>query len=179
VPKHPQSFFLPTLVACTLVCLSACGYRATATIGQDLDAAVHVPAFDSVTAFPELDVWAGNYLSTRLISQGLRITSEADAASISVTGQLSGLHEEPVGLRDGATLAMAIVTGTAQVRTREGIECRTSSARGEALMILSHDRLTEAERTGAYEEATRNAVDQLLFELIMCVEDLTTSSEQD
>lgn len=177
--NHPQSLLLPTFVLCTLVCLSACGYRPTATIGQDIDTAVYVPTFDSVSPFPELDVWAGNYLSTRMISHGLPITSVAEDAEIRISGQLSGVHEEPVGIQDGATLAMAIVIGTAQATDGDGNVCRTSPARGEALMILRHDRLTEADRTGAYEEATRDALDRLVFELMICVEDLTSANEQD
>lgn len=153
-------------VTCALL---GCGYRPVASLSEGVETAIYVPVFESYATYPELDVHAGSYLSTRLAARGLRVTSRQQATDTSASGVLLRTHEETLMLHDDSAVSEIVVTVRVDVTGIEGQLCETPTVEGRAVMVVSYEVLAESDRQAALQEATEQAIERLLNDVILCV----------
>lgn len=148
---------------------AGCGYRPAGAALEDGERAARVPAFVSVAGYPELDVYAGSYLASRLTAMGIRPTSDPTRAERTIQGRVLGVSETPVTLGAEQTLVELAVDVQIGVEDAAGGEpCQTGVARGRASMSVPLDTVSEGERQRALQLATSDAIDALLLETVLC-----------
>jgi hypothetical protein len=150
--------------------LLACGYRPAAAQLDGERRSALVPAFVSSLAYPELDVYAGSYLASRLTPMGLRPTSDPGRADFTIQGTLLRARETPLVLGADQTLVELVVEVRIAVDERGGSRdvCQTRAALGRATMAVPLGTVSEAERQMALQLAVGQAIDALLLETLLC-----------
>ena len=154
-----------------LLALVGCGYRPVAQLTDEGHARAHVPAFESFIGYPELDVYAGSYLRTRLMTMGIRGVHRGDSEDSvqTIQGYLLQARETPIALGSAQTLAELVVDVRVTVR-RPGFDeaCQTSVAHGRAQLAIPLAHVSESERQTVLRAAVEQAVDALLLEVVLC-----------
>ena len=157
-----------------VVCvLSSCGYRPMASLGDGVESSIYVPVFQSYSSYPELDVQAGSYFSTRLAARGLRVTSSERASDLSAQGVVLRAHEETLMLQENSTVSEVVVSARVDVRGEGDRECSTATVDGRAMLVVSQQALSEPDFQAALQEATEQAIESLLNDVILCIEQVS------
>ena len=155
------------------IVVSGCGYRPMASLGDGVDSSIYVPVFESYSSYPELDVHAGSYFSTRLAARGLRVTSSEQASDLCAQGVLLGAHEETLMLQDDSTVSEIVVSARVDVRAGRGRECATATVDGRAMLVVSQQFLSEPDFQAALQQAIEQAIERLLNDVILCIQQVS------
>lgn len=161
---------LATLAVLVGFC-AVCGYRPAGSLVVDSEATVWVPAFVSFAGYPELDVYSGAYLASRLAAHGLRTTSSEGDAALAVQGRLLSATEVPRTVNALQTVLEVHVQVQIAVISNDGGTCDTPVAERSAVMPATWGANTEPERVSALQSATVDAIDGLLLDILLCAEE--------
>jgi hypothetical protein len=154
-------------------CAVRCGYRPAGAYLEDaaqVSQRARVPAFVSYVGYPELDVFAADYLRMRLSTYGIRAAGDSSQQPVpAIQGTLEQVREVPTALLEGGTLLELELAVHVVVTDPGGSECRTPTVWGRANLAVQLDRLSEGARLLALQSATADAIDQLGLDVLGCL----------
>lgn len=160
------------LVGLLVVGLSACGYRPANAVADDLGQPIHVGAFDSIAAYPELAVYASTALGHRLVARGFSVTSGSDFGQ-RAEGSILTAGEQALGLQSGEAVSEVVIQLQARLLGPD-VTCETPIRSGRAPLYASLGSDAEAARVAAFQAAIDAAVEELVTDLTFCIRELTS-----